>query len=142
MPFNLFEPIAELAKSIIDRVVPDPTAKLNAQMKLAELAQSGELAKLAADTDLAKAQLRIDEIEAGSDSRFKSWWRPALGWVCVMSFALNFLAFPIISTVVTLSGHAVVLPTLDVATFMPVLLGMLGLAGYRTFEKTRNGKES
>jgi len=31
----------------------------------------------------------------------------------------------------------VTLPTLDLSTMMPVLLGMLGMGGLRTYEKTK-----
>ena len=41
---------------LLDKFIPDPAQKAEAQMKLAELAQSGELAKMANDTELFKAE--------------------------------------------------------------------------------------
>ncbi len=35
-------------------------------------------------------------------------------------------------------GHPVDLPTLDLSQMMPLVTGMLGLAGMRTYEKTQN----
>ena len=36
---------------LIDKLIPDPEAKAKAQLELATLAQSGELAKMANDTE-------------------------------------------------------------------------------------------
>lgn len=41
--------ILGIGSKLIDRIVPDPAQKAEAQLKLAELAQNGELAELAAD---------------------------------------------------------------------------------------------
>jgi hypothetical protein len=37
---------------LIDKLIPDPEAKAKAQLELATLAQSGELAKMANDTEI------------------------------------------------------------------------------------------
>ena len=34
-------------------------------------------------------------------------------------------------------GLLVELPTLDMSQMMPILMGLLGLAGYRSFEKSK-----
>ena len=44
------------ASKILDKVVPDPEAKAKAQAELAQLQQSGELAKMANETELFKAE--------------------------------------------------------------------------------------
>lgn len=43
------EALLGVAGKVLDRVLPDEAAKAEAQLKLAELAQNGELAELAAD---------------------------------------------------------------------------------------------
>lgn len=43
------------------------------------------------DTGLKSKMLEIVAIDAKSNSKFQSWWRPALGWVGVVSLALFFL---------------------------------------------------
>lgn len=85
--------------------------------------------------ELAKGQLEINKAEAASGSLFKGGWRPAVGWVCVCGFAINFLVSPIAA------GFGVDIPQADAATLMPVLMGMLGLGGLRTVEKM-GGKAS
>jgi hypothetical protein len=46
-----------IAGKLLDKIIPDPAQKAEAQLKLAELAQNGELAKLANETKL----LEIDQ---------------------------------------------------------------------------------
>jgi hypothetical protein len=46
-----------IAGKLLDKIIPDPAQKAEAQLKLAELAQNGELAKLANETEL----LEIDQ---------------------------------------------------------------------------------
>jgi hypothetical protein len=46
-----------IAGKLLDKIIPDPAQKAEAQLKLAELAQNGELAKLANGTKL----LEIDQ---------------------------------------------------------------------------------
>jgi hypothetical protein len=50
--------------TVIDRAFPDPAQRDAAKLKLLELQQSGEMAQLAADTELAKAQAAINQTEA------------------------------------------------------------------------------
>ena len=48
------------AQSLIDRLFPDPEKKAAAQLELLKMQQSGDLAQLAAETDLAKLQIQTD----------------------------------------------------------------------------------
>ncbi len=54
-----------------------------------------------------------------------------MGWICVLGFGVNFLVSPIAA------GFGVVIPQADTSVMLPVLMGMLGLGGLRTFEKTK-----
>jgi hypothetical protein len=47
----------DIGKQLIERFLPDPAAKAAAQMELLKMQQSGELAKMANDTDTLKAYL-------------------------------------------------------------------------------------
>src|SRR5574340_1330590 len=73
--------LVEAAKGIIARIWPDPAQQAEAQYKLLEMEQTGELAKLAAETDLAKLQIQTNIEEAKSTSLLVSGWRPFVGWV-------------------------------------------------------------
>ena len=45
-----------LAGKLLDKFIPDPAQKAEAQLKLAEMAQNGELAKMANDTKLFEVE--------------------------------------------------------------------------------------
>jgi len=80
--------------------------------------------------DIALAQIEVNKEEA-KGNWFQSSWRPACAWVCVAGFSVNFLISPLAAP------FGVAIPMVDLTTMMPVLLGMLGLGGLRTFEKTK-----
>lgn len=139
----LIGPVAEVIKAFINHVWPDPVQQADAQLKLAQLVQSGELAQLAADTDLAKAQIEVNATEAASDSTFKSGWRPFIGWTCGAAFAWNFVAAPAATWAAGLAvnvgylPHPVTFAAADMSQMMPVLLGLLGMGALRTVEKVK-----
>jgi hypothetical protein len=49
------------AGKLLDKFVPDPQAKAEAQLRLAEMASNGELAKMANETKLAEMQYADDQ---------------------------------------------------------------------------------
>jgi hypothetical protein len=49
----------------------------------------------------------------------------------------NFIIVPMTNFVLALTGSPIVVPLIDLQTMMPVLLGMLGLGGMRSFEKVK-----
>lgn len=131
-------PILELfsiGSKIIDKLIPDPQAKALAQLELLKLQQNGEFKQLEADLQLAQGQIDINKIEAGSNSLFKSGWRPFIGWVCGFSFAAKYLGGPAIFVLSQYFGIIITLPPIDMVEMMPLLFGMLGLGAYRSYEK-------
>ena len=58
------------AQSLIERFFPDPAKKAAAQLELLKMQQSGDLAQLAAETDLAKLQVQVNLEEAKSANWF------------------------------------------------------------------------
>ncbi|MDE2106878.1 MAG: hypothetical protein KGL39_57215 [Patescibacteria group bacterium] len=66
---------------------------------------------------------------------FISGGRPFLIWVCGASFAWVYCLQPIAEFVLAARGHPMTLPIPDMTQMMPVLLGLLGLGGMRTYEK-------
>ena len=74
-----FDPVStalDLGGKLIDRLWPDPKQADAAKLELFKLTQSGELAQLAAETDLAKAAASVVEAEAKSESWLTRTWRP------------------------------------------------------------------
>ena len=86
--------------------------------------------------ELSMAQIEVNKTEAQHSSVFVSGWRPFLGWTCGLGFAMNFLIAPVGTFVASVSGYPeIIFPQADLSTMMPVLIGMLGLGGMRSFEK-------
>ena len=121
--------------TLIDRLVPDKAAAEKAKLELQE-----KVMEWAAQQDVS--QIQVNQEEAKSSSVFVAGWRPAIGWICGAALGWTYVAQPllgwIVTTVCTLKHIAVpVLPTLDLGELMPLLMGMLGLAGMRSFEKVQ-----
>lgn len=130
-----FGSLFDFATKVIDRVIPDPAAKQAATLQLLQLQQTGALAQLTADTDLAKGQLAVDQAEAANPNMFVAGWRPFVGWVCGAGLAYQFIVSPFLTWGSDLFGHKVVGPSLDLGTLVTLLFGMLGLGAMRTVEK-------
>jgi len=132
--------ILSIGGKLLDKVTeyfPSAEAKDKAKLALLEMSQRGELAVLAADTELALGQLDVNKQEAASGNFLSATWRPLTGWVCALAFGVQYVIGPLVTFVTTLSGHPIILPVMDMSTIMPVLIGMLGLGGYRTIEKIK-----
>lgn len=127
----------DLANKVFDKLFPNPEDKIKAQMEMLRLQQTGELAVLEAETKLAMGQMDINKVEAGSDSLFKSGWRPSVGWICTFGLAYQVVFRPVFTWV----GHNVAQwtapPSLELDTLMTLLFGLLGLGAYRTVEKIK-----
>ena len=87
--------------------------------------------------ELAKGQLEVNKAEAASASLFVAGWRPAVGWVCVLGMASNFVLIPMVNFILALAESSITVPLIDTSTMMPVLLGMLGLGAMRSAEKIK-----
>ena len=78
--------------------------------------------------ELALAQINVNQEEA-KGNWFQSSWRPLIGWICGLSLAINYLVSPICA------GFGIMIPQADMSVMMPLLLGMLGIAGMRSVDK-------
>lgn len=120
---------------LLDKFIEDKDAKNAMAHEIATMAER-------AAYENAKLQIEVNKAEAASASLFKGGWRPFIGWVCGIAFAYHFVLQPILVFVLVAAGLAIPdLPEFDMGTLMPVLMGMLGLGGLRTFEKVQ-GKAS
>ena len=127
----LIGPLVDLVGKISDKVWPDESKRIEAQTALLQMQQSGELAMLEKLGQSDSAQAEVNKIEAASDDKFKSYWRPALGWVCVSGFTYQLLARPF------LIGAGYDYPALDMETLSALTFGMLGLGAMRTIERIK-----
>lgn len=84
---------------------------------------------------LIELQTKINEAEAHHRSVFVAGWRPFIGWVCGIALAYNFVVRDLIIFVL---GEDRVPDPLQMDHLMTVLMGMLGLGAFRTYEKIKN----
>ena len=103
---KLIKPVSKL----LDKFIPDADTK----QKIAH--------------EIAKAQIEVNKLDAKGDW-FQSSWRPATAWICVCGFAVNFLISPLAAP------FGIIVPQADTSTMLPVLMGMLGLGGLRSYER-------
>ena len=113
----------ELATAAIGKIWPDKSA--------------AEAAQLAAQVAIVQGQLDINRAEASSPSAFTSGWRPAIGWVCGLALLFQYILRPLLMWYGVITGHQwPPLPGID-DNLWQLMLGLLGLGGLRTFEKTK-----
>lgn len=127
--------IAELGRSILNRVIPDPEQKLQAELALAQLAQNGEFKVLDAQLAAMKAQTDINAVEASSEKLFVSGWRPYIGWICGIGLTYQFLLRPLLPWVSTLLGHPMDAPIALDGSLQELVYGMLGFGLLRSIDK-------
>ena len=111
---------------LLDKFIPDADLRTKLAHEVATMAESHA-------QEIALAQIKVNEADA-KGNWFQSSWRPATAWVCVLGFFVNFLVSPLCA------GFGIDIPQADTATMLPVLMGMLGLAGMRTAERLK-GKD-
>ncbi len=116
---KLIKPVTK----ILNKVIPDADKRQQIAHEIATMSEKHV-------HEIAKAQIEVNKEEA-KGNWFQSSWRPATAWICVCGFAVNFLISPLAAP------FGIVVPQADTSTMLPVLMGMLGLGGMRSYEKTK-----
>jgi hypothetical protein len=130
--------LTSVLPGLLDKLFPDPQKAGEAKLKLLELQQSGQLAELKAQTELAQGQLAINQEEAKSPNPFVSGARPFILWTCGFAFAYSSVIEPIARFIAAVFfGYSGQFPVINTELTMQVLFGILGLGAFRTFEKTK-----
>lgn len=120
---NLIGPVAHL----LDQFIEDKDQKARLSHEIATMAQEQIL-----------SQLEVNKTEATHRSLWVAGWRPFVGWSCGAAMAWHFILLPVTLFITSFAGFEVPeLPAFDMDSLMTVLLGMLGLGGLRTFEKSK-----
>jgi hypothetical protein len=122
--------ILEIGAKLLDKVIPDKDAREKAQAELLKAAQSQ-------DFQLSLAQIKVNEEEAKSENIFKSGWRPAIGWICVLGLFYNFVLYNLLLWTVATFNIAITPPALMSDILMELVFALLGLGSLRTFEKLK-----
>lgn len=119
----------EVGNKLIDRLWPNPAEAAKAKLELFKMQQDGDLAVMT-------AQMEINKIEAQSSNLFVSGWRPFIGWGCGVAFLYSALFEPLLRFISTvIFSYKGTFPAIDTDLTLQILLGLLGLAGMRSWEK-------
>ena len=124
----LLPSLIPIVGDVLDRFFPNKEEKERAQREI-----ESKLTEHLAQIDLA--QLEVNKQEAAHRSLFIAGWRPFIGWTCGLALFYTYLIQPMATFVLAQTGELIQLPQVDLSMMMPVLLGMLGLGGLRSFEK-------
>lgn len=117
--------------NIIDKLIPDADAKAKAHAELMMLQAKGEL-----DAQLGQIQINIEQ--AKHPSLLVSGGRPFVMWVCGIALAYATIVEPLFRFIATVVfGYTGAFPVIDTTLTLQILLALLGLGGYRSFEKVK-----
>ena len=148
--------------NLVDNLHTSEEEKLEAKLEMLKLNSEHQyrMEKIQADRDiaqveLAKGQLEINKEETKSSSIFIAGWRPAIGWIGVFAMAYQFVLYPFLvwgtELVIAVWGtelfgsrlsieelERVIPPKLDWQLLWPIIAGMLGIGGMRSFDKLKH----
>lgn len=108
---------------LLDKFVPDADQKAALAHEIATMSEKH-------GQEIALQQIEVLKLDA-KGNWFQSSWRPLAGYVCVLGLFVNFLVAPVAA------GFGIEIPQADAGVMMPLLLGLLGLSGGRTYERTK-----
>ena len=127
--------LLEVGGKIIDKLIPDPAAKAKAQLDLATLAQNGELAKMANETEIYKTEQNNVSDRHKSDMASDSWLSKNIRPLTLVYILVAYLLLAVLDASV-----------IDIADAFVELLGQWGMLvmsfyfGGRTLEKIMDMK--
>ena len=125
MSFGIDDAVAA-GLQIINKFVPDPAARAQAESDLRSSLQAWD-----------KAQSDVNAVEAASSSVFVSGWRPFIGWTCGLALAYQYVIAPLVMwATLTVGIHLAAPPKLDDMLWQ-LVFAMLGMGGLRTYEKVK-----
>lgn len=119
----------EIGKALIERFFPDPEKKAAAELEMLKMLQAGDLQQVL-------GQLQINMQEAAHESIFVAGWRPFVGWICGGGLLYAAMLHNVLAWVASIYSFPAP-PPVDTETLLYVLLGMLGIGGMRSFDKSR-----
>lgn len=109
--------------TILDKAIEDKDQKN---------ALANEIVTLASKQAHEAAMAQIEVLkEDAKGNWFQASWRPLIGWICGLSLGINYMVAPIAA------GFGIGIPQADMSVMMPLMFGMLGIGGMRSFDKMK-----
>ena len=93
----LLDSLLGIGGKLIDKLIPDPAQKAEAQLKLAELEQSGELAKMANDTKIYEVEQTGVTERWTSDMASDSWLSKNIRPMSLIAIFMGYFTFAMMS---------------------------------------------
>jgi hypothetical protein len=127
-----FEGVGSLAKDLRTAITGEipPEKKAELEQKILEIESAAKV-----------GQLKINEAEARSGSVFVAGWRPSIGWVCSLALLYQFILHPLLMWANLAFNWGIINPpVLNMDGLFPLVMGMLGMGGLRSFEKAKGMK--
>ena len=133
MNLNPVATIVGAVGGIIDSVYTSDKERMDAQIELAKI-----------DASLLTAQMDVNKAEASHASIFVAGARPAILWIGAAAMAWTFVLHPMLVWCWALMQAKGWIPqgmpnppTLQSDELWVIISGILGIGGYRTFEKVK-----
>jgi hypothetical protein len=108
---------------LLDKFIEDKDQKNALAHEIATMSQRHAQEAMLAQIEVLKADAK--------GNWFQASWRPLIGWICGLSLGINYMVSPICA------GFGVVIPQADMSVMMPLMFGMLGIGGMRSFDKAK-----
>ena len=80
--------------------------------------------------EIQMAQIKVNEVQAAHKSLFVAGSRPAIMWICALGLLYAVFLHPILDIWFSM-------PNVNTEVLLPVMMGLLGLGGMRSFEKAK-----
>jgi hypothetical protein len=126
--------IVDTVGKIADDLITTEQEKLQMELESRKL----DLEEKKIDQANNLAQVEVNKEEAKSSSLFVAGWRPSIGWVCGLALFYAAIFEPFARFVAkVMFSYAGEFPVIDTDLTMQILFGLLGIAGMRTYEKTK-----
>ena len=116
---KLIEPVS----GILNKVIPDKDQAAKLAHEIATMGEKHAQEQVMAQLEILKADAK--------GNWFQASWRPLIGWICGISLGINYMIAPIAM------GFGVEIPQADMSVMMPLMFGMLGIGGMRSFDKAK-----
>jgi len=116
---NLVGPVTGL----LDKFIEDKDQKNALAHEIATMSQRHAQEAMLAQIEVLKADAK--------GNWFQASWRPLIGWICGLSLGINYMVSPIAH------GFGITIPQADMSVMMPLMFGMLGIGGMRSYDKAK-----
>ena len=89
--------LLDVGGKLIDKLIPDPEAKAKAQLELTKMAQDGELAKLANETEVYKTEQNNVTARWTADASTDSWLSKNIRPMSLVAIFIGYFLFALMS---------------------------------------------